>query len=47
MVVGVGSGHCADLLKQAQEIFAPPPKDMATPQFPIPPERVAVGRKLF
>jgi cytochrome c peroxidase len=51
MAVSVGAGHAADgdadLLKQAQEIFAPLPKDMATPQFPITPERVALGRKLY
>ena len=51
MVVSVAAGHAADgdadLLKQAQKIFAPLPKDMATPQFPIAPERVALGRKLY
>ena len=37
----------ADLLKQAQDIFKPLPKDMATAEFPITPDRVALGRKLF
>jgi cytochrome c peroxidase len=35
------------LLKQAQEIFQPLPKDMATPEFPIIRERVELGRSLF
>src|SRR5215475_12477846 len=35
------------LLKQAQEIFQPLPKDMATAEFPITPERVELGRSLF
>jgi len=30
----------SDLLKQAQEIFQPLPKDMATAEFPITRERV-------
>jgi cytochrome c peroxidase len=51
MVVSVAAGRAADgdadLRKQAEEIFAPPPKDMATPQFPIPLERVALGRRLY
>jgi cytochrome c peroxidase len=37
----------ADLLKQAQGFFQPLPKNMATPEFPITPERVNLGRKLF
>jgi cytochrome c peroxidase len=37
----------ADLLKQAQGFFQPLPKNMATPEFPIMPERVNLGRKLF
>src|SRR6516165_4526221 len=37
----------AALLKQAQEIFQPLPKDMATAEFPITPERVELGRALF
>jgi len=35
------------LLKQAQEIFQPLPKDMATAEFPITRERVELGRSLF
>ncbi len=37
----------SDLLKEAQSFFQPLPKDMATPEFPITPERVALGQKLF
>ncbi len=37
----------AELLKQAQELFQPLPKDMATPEFPITKERVELGRSLF
>jgi len=37
----------ADLLKAAQAAFQPLPKDMATPEFPIPPARVELGRNLF
>ena len=37
----------AALLKQAQEIFQPLPKDMATVEFPITMERVQFGRSLF
>ncbi len=36
-----------ELLKEAQSLFQPLPKDMATPEFPITPERVTLGRKLF
>jgi cytochrome c peroxidase len=36
-----------DLLKEAQVIFKPLPKDMATPVFPVAPDRVNLGRKLF
>jgi cytochrome c peroxidase len=35
------------LLKQAQEIFQPLPKDMGTTAFPVVPERVSLGRALF
>jgi cytochrome c peroxidase len=35
------------LLKQAQDIFQPLPKDMATVEFPITRERVELGRSLF
>ena len=37
----------AALLKQAQEIFQPLPKDMATAEFPITPELGELGRSLF
>ena len=37
----------AALLKQAQGIFEPLPKDMATAEFPITKERVELGRSLF
>src|SRR3984893_12874316 len=35
------------LLKQAQEIFQPLPKDLASAEFPIKRERVELGRMLF
>jgi cytochrome c peroxidase len=35
------------MLKEAQETFKPLPKDMATSEFPVLPERVELGRKLF
>src|SRR6195256_1093515 len=37
----------ADLLNDARSTFQPLPKDMATPEFPITPSRVELGRKLF
>jgi cytochrome c peroxidase len=37
----------ADLLNDARSNFQPLPKDMATPEFPITPSRVELGRKLF
>jgi cytochrome c peroxidase len=37
----------ASILKQAQQIFSPLPADAATPNHPITPERVELGRKLF
>src|SRR5712672_4753952 len=37
----------ADLLNHARSNFQPLPKDMATPEFPITPSRVELGRKLF
>ena len=37
----------AALLKQAQELFQPLPKDMATAEFPITRERVELGWSLF
>ena len=52
MAVGVtvlhaATGANADLLKVAQGVFQPLPKDMATPKFPITPERLALGRDLY
>jgi cytochrome c peroxidase len=35
------------LLKQSQALFKPLPKDMGTAEYPITPERVALGRLLF
>ena len=35
------------LLQQAQGIFKPLPRDMATAQHPVTPQRVALGRELF
>jgi cytochrome c peroxidase len=35
------------LLRQAQAMFKPLPKDMGTAEYPITPERVALGRLLF
>jgi cytochrome c peroxidase len=35
------------LLRQAQAIFKPLPRDMATAEYPISPERVKLGRLLF
>ncbi len=37
----------AALLKEAQGLFKPLPKDLATAEFPVTPERVSLGRKLF
>jgi len=37
----------AERLKQAQELFRPLPQSMATPEAPIAPERVELGRRLF
>src|ERR1700716_2807168 len=37
----------ADLLNDARSNFQPLPKNMATPEFPITPSRVELGRKLF
>ena len=37
----------AQLLREAQELFKPLPKDMATRDFPTTPERVSLGHKLF
>ena len=35
------------LLRQAQAMFKPLPKDMGTAEYPITPERVTLGRLLF
>jgi cytochrome c peroxidase len=35
------------LLKRAQELFQPLPKNMATPESPITKERVDLGQQLF
>ncbi len=37
----------AALLKDAQSVFSPLPKDMATAKYPFTPELVSLGRKLF
>jgi cytochrome c peroxidase len=37
----------AERLKQAQGLFQPLPQDMATPEAPIAPPRVDLGRLLF
>ena len=37
----------SQLLAAARQAFQALPKDMATPEFPITPERVELGRKLF
>ncbi len=37
----------AELLQQARTVFKPLPKDMATPEFPVTPARVRLGRMLF
>jgi cytochrome c peroxidase len=36
-----------DLLKQARSLFKPLPKDMATAEFPVTPQRARLGRMLF
>ena len=35
------------LMAKARQLFNPLPQDMATKEFPIPPARAALGRKLF
>jgi cytochrome c peroxidase len=37
----------ADLLKRAQELFRPLPKDLGTPDYPMTKERADLGHKLF
>ena len=43
----VATGDDAALLTRARQVFQPLPADAATPQRPITPERVALGRALF
>jgi cytochrome c peroxidase len=43
----LGVGNDAQLLEDAQRVFKPLPKNAATPDSPITPERVELGRKLF
>lgn len=51
VVLSAGSTSAAEddaaLLKEAQGIFRPLPKTMATAEFPVTPERVALGQQLF
>lgn len=45
---GEGAGAAdAALLQDAQQVLAPLPKDFGTAAFPVTPERVELGRKLF
>jgi cytochrome c peroxidase len=46
LLTGAAADEAA-LLKQAQEIFQPLPKDLASAEFPITRERVELGRSLF
>ena len=41
------AGDETDLLKEAQSLFQPLPRDMATLEFPVTPARVQLGRALF
>jgi cytochrome c peroxidase len=47
VVFAEGAGDDSKLLKEAQGAFRPLPKDAATEKFPVTPERVSLGRKLF
>src|SRR6266849_4228826 len=47
ILLTAAGAHDAALLKQAQEIFQPLPKDLASAEFPITKERVELGRSLF
>jgi cytochrome c peroxidase len=47
VLLAPASAQDAVLLKQAQDLFKPLPKDMATPELPITKERVQLGRSLF
>ncbi len=42
-----GATEDSRLLADAQQAFKPLPRDMATPEFPVTPERVELGRMLF
>ena len=46
-VTAIADTTNTELLKQAQAIFKPLPKDMATAEYPITPARVELGRALF
>ncbi len=48
-MLGFGATRADDaaLLQEARSILKPLPADMATAEFPITPERVELGRKLF
>lgn len=46
-VTARAQGPEMSLLEQARQLFKPLPQDMATVEFPISPERVALGGKLF
>src|SRR5713226_2096483 len=47
ILLTAAGAHDAALLKQAQEIFQPLPKDLASAEFPTTRERVELGRSLF
>jgi cytochrome c peroxidase len=47
IVFAQGPGDDSKLLKEAQGVFQPLPKDAATEKFPVTPDRVSLGRKLF
>jgi len=42
-----GVRNDAKLLQEAQDAFKPLPQDAATTEYPVSPERVSLGRKLF
>jgi cytochrome c peroxidase len=46
-IPGRAATNDTQLLKDAQRVFKPLPKDAATPDYPITPERVELGRMLF
>ena len=47
LLPGLAARGDAGLLKDAQRLFKPLPKDMGTRESPVMPERVSLGRKLF